>query len=554
MKFVNAVEEKKASYHGAASAIKKKLRIVTTLMVAVILMISVTGCGLGRRQSKTIIGSLSANYTITMLGVKEAGNYTLRYANAKGVLKDYEPICTLEVTNPAKAVSYKELIPTNCVPVEATVITVHNESNKQVGIIPLDNQDIKLGPKLYSFGLLADIHIGSENGEAGTAKAFDFLTETAEADFICIPGDLTDAATTEQFETLKKLLNAASVPVYVSTGNHDTPTYRGTDDITDDFLMYYTRYPRYYSFTKGDDVFIMFGLQSDTTGKLFGASQLEWLYDTLEENKDKRCFLFQHVFPYDEDCGNAGGFYTLDIWGGEDEAAFYNLMERYSNVIFFHGHSHTVFEGQTVTETANYSDSTGIHSVHIPSVAKPRSPSGDYCTNANQGYVVDVYENNIVLRGINFDTGSYLPIAQYCLDTSIKPIESDPITVPLDLDVTYGIKIDKSTGEETETADYAVSRYIAVEEGITYTTGIYRSNYHSASVICYDENKNFIGCVADLIRGPNEDSVRGVPMEAEIVPIEGTAYIRLRWYAPVNENNPPSNVPNRFWATKTFGE
>lgn len=46
----------------------------------------------------------------------------------------------------------------------------------------------------------------------------------------------------------------------------------------------------------------------------------------------------------------------------------------------------------------------------------------------SEGYVVDVYEKYIVLRGRDFVKGEFLPIATYCLDTTLQTIEANAFT------------------------------------------------------------------------------------------------------------------------------
>lgn len=77
--------------------------------------------------------------------------------------------------------------------------------------------------------------------------------------------------------------------------------------------------------------------------------------------------------------------------------------------------------------TANYDKAFGVHSVHIPSCAVPRDDTdgdGTYDTlyAESEGYVVDVYENGIHLRGRDFVKGEFLPIASYWLDTTLQSI------------------------------------------------------------------------------------------------------------------------------------
>lgn len=492
--------------------------------------------------AENYIGTVSADNTITLSGVESAGTYTLRYANTNGALENYADICSLEVTDPATAVSYDDLIAENCAPVEATSIAVYNAADEKVGDIALGGLKTNLGTKLYSFGALADIHIGAENSVSKTNAALSYLTDTENVDFVCIPGDLTESASDANFASLKAIIDGCSVPVYVSTGNHDTPGYRGTNDMPNEFIENYTGNPYYYSFTQGNDVFIMVGIRENQEGHIFFDGEIEWLYETLEANKDKRCFVFQHVFPYDEGCGNAGDFYDLDIWGYEDEASFESLMERYSNAIFFHGHSHTIFEGQTIDDMANYSYASGSHSVHIPSVTKPRAIStGTYDMTLNQGYSVDVYQNGIILKGLDFVQEEFIPIGQYYLDTTLKTIGQSEVIIPLNIEWQHGVKLDKATGTESSVAItsevYSASPMIPVN-GAKFTVGWSFANWSLPTVCCYDANQNYIGNVSAA-----EGGTVTLP--------EGTEYVRFRLWVTVTDR-PLEEKVELLWITKTF--
>jgi hypothetical protein len=81
---------------------------------------------------------------------------------------------------------------------------------------------------------------------------------------------------------------------------------------------------------------------------------------------------------------------------------------------------------------ANIDHIFGGWSIHIPSLAVPRDgdPSGASSRKEvyadSEGYVVDVYENGIHLRGRDFAyndyEGRFLPIASYWLDTTLQTI------------------------------------------------------------------------------------------------------------------------------------
>jgi hypothetical protein len=203
----------------------------------------------------------------------------------------------------------------------------------------------------------------------------------------------------------------------------------------------YTGHPLYYSFTHGEDVFIMVGTlggEMYSDGVVFADGELQWLYETLEANRNKRCFVFQHIFAgvtNEAVCGNATGLYTNWCWHDTDECiVFENLMKHYKNVVWFHGHSHLKYSLQKFGQLyANYSGAEGFRSVHIPSLAVPRADTNndgapDTIYAESEGYVVDVYDNGINLRGRDFVKGEFLPIASYWLDTTLLTIPAGTYT------------------------------------------------------------------------------------------------------------------------------
>lgn len=376
------------------------------------------------------VGTVSTDNTITLLGVETSGTYTLRYANVDGVLSNYADICSLVVTDPETAVSYNGLIAENCAPVEATVIGVYNEFDEKVGNIALDGLATNLGNKLYSFGAVADSHINSESTERDRdyTRALTYYNEVEKVAFVVNGGDLTDGGTAAELEKLRDLGKTYSAaPVYVAAGNHDT---LGDVQTVTQFETY-TGNQHSFSFTHGYDVFILLGMALDReqTGRLFTDEQYQWLYETLEANRDKRCFVFEHVF-FDFSSGDPNNLLSYgNLLSDAEESLLAGLLSHYSNVIVMHGHSHFEFAMQQRNDEANYDHKLGIHSVHIPSLGIPRNVNVDgtieYINSGSEGYVVDVYENGVVLRGRDFVNEKFLPIAQYRLDTTIKPVDAN---------------------------------------------------------------------------------------------------------------------------------
>lgn len=320
---------------------------------------------------------------------------------------------------------YEHFIPENTATAGAKRIGVYNSKGNRVGFIPLGSLAVNMGTKLYSFGAISDIHLSVADSESDFIRALEHLDSSRVA-FTCICGDLTNNGNDTQLARYKALVDAnARTPIYAIAGNHDSYTYNADIETQ---IEAYTGKPLYYSFSHGNDVFIMLGIKSE--GALFTTEELSWLRETLEANKDKRCFIFQHCFTgYETEatCGNANGIYHSYCWSGDGQAQlteFKSLLAQYENTVFFHGHSHLKFRLQDSCDYANYDDSDGYRSVHIPSITRPRMEDGtdtdtnpDYDDTGSEGYVVDVYENGIHLRGRDFANGEELAIASYWIDT-----------------------------------------------------------------------------------------------------------------------------------------
>lgn len=341
---------------------------------------------------------------------------------------------------------YKHFIPENTAPVGAKSIGVYDENGRKVYSIPLGGLKPTNTPKLYSFCALADTHITYDTANADFQRALTYAEENC--DFTCIAGDLTSQGSVEsQFAEYKSIVDTYSPtkPVYAITGNHEH-----YDGYSDKYLEKYTGHPLYYSFAKGNDVFIMVGHYGSYKGDGIGwlatetwsVEELQWLYETLEANRNKRCFVFTHVLPHEHRVGNPSNLYVTAgkplLWYTDDAGigqAFMSLMRHYKNTILFHGHSHTRFWLQELDAKANYSDTDGYRSVHIPSLSVPRDPNGTKLTNVyaeSEGYIVDVYDDYIVLNGRDFidndADGHGIGIATYRIDTTLAEIPAGTFT------------------------------------------------------------------------------------------------------------------------------
>lgn len=450
-----------------------------------------------------VVGEMDDRYTISLSSSLPDDLYTLKYEDTAGIMDSYVDICAL---HPGE--SYDKLIMQNAAPQTAARIAVLNSDGEQVGHIPFaPSFRPNLGGKMYSFAVLSDVHIGQKNAENNLKSALTYLSRQTNVSYVCVVGDLTTECTDEQLTAYKSIVAqyAGELPVYAFAGDHDTEQYRKSN--ISDSITQFTGYPMYFSGTKEQDVYIFLGTYNGyDEGRIFSREQLQWLYEKLEANRNQRCFIFEHVRP-DTTSGNPHDLQSVDLWDGTEATVFESLLKHYPNVTFFHGHSHTALALQEDFENANYDDSLGCHSVHIPALVGTRKLDqygyGYDDFESSEGYIVDVYENSIVIRGFDFVQRKGIPIATYCLDTTIKTVEAgtytdETMTINCDMIVpewNYRIVIDTKVGKPLAAEDHASTELIPIEKDTAYFVHQYWECPYEGKVAYYDANGKFIKLV-----------------------------------------------------------
>lgn len=343
---------------------------------------------------------------------------------------------------------YRHFIPQNSAPSGATRIGVYDGNGKKVCTIPLGGLTPPATEKLYSFGIVSDVHISHNTAVAWQPipkfdNALTLFESTGCA--LCIAcGDLTntgfyrrtnesDASTTyldeTQFAKYKEVCDKHTIPVYELCGNHESYYGMPITNNLDKLQTYTGKNVLSYTVAQGNDLFILCGQPKDAA--VMSDEDFTWLGTTLEANKDKRCFVFVHSHIDDnveggvEDSGNPAFARENSIfgyWGATKRTNFINLMKQYPNAILFHGHTHIKFQAQEFDKDANYSEENGFKSVHVPSSGTPReltSADGTWVAREaeSQGYIVDVYDDCIVLNGMDLVNNQHVPLGVYKITT-----------------------------------------------------------------------------------------------------------------------------------------
>ena len=346
---------------------------------------------------------------------------------------------------------YRHFITENIAPCGAKSIVVYDSNNTKVCSIPLGRLKPSVGEKLYSFGLISDTHLWkTETTWRGNWKLDNALNHfaTEGCSFCVISGDITETGfymkkndndTTEtpfveddQFALYKGICDKYNIPVYELCGNHESyygqPITRNLDRLE----TYTGKGELLYTVTHGNDVFILIGQPKDAW--VMSDTDLQLFYETLEENRNKRCFVFIHShFPFDSGAPLITTNNTIfNTWGATKTDVFKRLMAHYKNTILFHGHTHEMFESQESDKSATYTKKNGFHSFNIPSLGKPKyTDTNGVRTTKNdesQGYIVDVYADFVVLNGIDFIRKNIVPIGTFKIDTTLQTIEANTFT------------------------------------------------------------------------------------------------------------------------------
>lgn len=330
-----------------------------------------------------------------------------------------------------------KLIPENIKPPNAKKLAIYDGNTKICDVDISSMIPKNLGTKLYSFGLLSDIHLRGNYDDYPTGDTLDnamTFFENQGCSFCCNTGDLTMYGYYKNVTLEKDLSQMAeykeirdkhpNLPMYGVCGNHESFNKVVMNDYAQ--MVTDTGHELYYTIEQGDDLFIFIGQPSTTSvgggqGTVW-EEEIDWLANTLKTNQEKRCFIFSHPCLAD-DSGNPNSIHSD---GGDGlwmslESRFISTIKSHPNAILFHGHSHLDFCEQLNYSYANYSTRKGIKSVHIPSIYASRiivsGEMGESDRNRKYGYIAEAYTNHLVLMGYDFLANEFVPIAQYCIKT-----------------------------------------------------------------------------------------------------------------------------------------
>ncbi len=243
------------------------------------------------------------------------------------------------------------------------------------------------------------------------AASDDLHASECDIDAVLLAGDIAENGLAEEYQLVYDELSGLDSRYLCATGNHDIR-----------LRLYSQSVERFTSFANAlneDEAmkelhfsevingykFIVLG--SDKTmfeEAYYNDAQLEWLESEIAGENGKPVFVICHQpLKLTHGLPTTWGSGTNEGAGhvGDQSEAIKEIITKYNNVIFISGHLHSGL-GEYTYETKGKA-----HLVNLPSLCI-ENKDGSY-NDAGIGYMVEVYDDEIIFRARDFAKGIWLP-------------------------------------------------------------------------------------------------------------------------------------------------
>ncbi|MCR5485192.1 MAG: metallophosphoesterase [Clostridiales bacterium] len=280
------------------------------------------------------------------------------------------------------------------------------------------------------FGVLvSDVHMRDEPYR--NRRLYDGLYDLENSKFpidvLTSAGDLTDHGELSEWATIvnKTKGHMPAKEIVLAFGNHDTwtTTLEGKDDYdyaSGLFLHYIEKLTgvpedkvRFTRVVKGYSFICMGSESCECDGKI-GAEQIAWLDEELKKATEngRPAFVINHQalqrthgLPYTFSAGKNKDLPPEEggIREGNDEVRA--VLGKYKNVLLISGHSHMGLCGK-FTRHSTFEKVDSFYSINLPCYM---FWNHDGLPSCGYGYVMEVYDDRVLLRARNFIRRVWIP-------------------------------------------------------------------------------------------------------------------------------------------------
>ncbi len=377
---------------------------------------------------------------------RSSGYCHLFWANDDGILQDYEKITTEKFTS-SNTFTY-EMAENMAIPNRAKYLATFFSDGETPGTTALSEAELyeiseekrfHSGKLEMNFASVSDVHVNYSGAPALWTQALNYFDELG-LEMVVVSGDCTNDGTVAEYTTYVNSITASAYSeesIYVARGNHDSQQNENYITYTSraDMVRPNASSPWFYVLKEGDEgekdnLFIFLAQELDSISAShsednFSTAQMDWFESVLEQfaGRNTNIFVVQHGFFHNWGPGDRyDGVYVQpmkinDAYTGN--MRFQKLLMEYKEIVLMSGHSHIAY-----SEMVNYSDENGTacRMIHNSSTAQPRvyNEAGNaivYGTGGSEGYVVEVYQKDIVYNGTNLLTKKKIPTACYIMSS-----------------------------------------------------------------------------------------------------------------------------------------
>ena len=242
--------------------------------------------------------------------------------------------------------------------------------------------------------------------------AMEDLHASERMDAVIVAGDIAENGLAEEYQLVYDGLKGLENCRYImSAGNHDI-RLRSYKQVVSRFTEFSNALNNnvdpvdslHFSERVNGYKFIVIGSDKATFEEAYiSDAQLEWLDSEIAAENGKPTFVICHQpLKLTHDLPNTWGNGTNLNAGsvGDQSDEIEEILTKYDNVIFITGHLHTGFGD------ASYETIEKLHIVNVPALSIDNKDGKQ--NGSGLGYIVEVYDDEIIFRARNLETGEWL--------------------------------------------------------------------------------------------------------------------------------------------------
>ena len=393
------------------------------------------------------------------------------WANANGVLEGYSSLARFTLSTRSTTFEFPEL---QIIPKEADRLRVYTakKDDDTLSSVYVDamipegyGYNIKGSPDM-SFVVVSDTHLDASDDATANQRFVNMLADInkdfSDVSGVFINGDNINAAgmggndiqtSADQFAKIEEYRALyPKIPIFMGVGNHDLwPNGKQTEamqmflqtailpDGSHPTSLNYDFYLNGYHFVfVGDD-------DRDPNYATLSNQTLKWLDETIEGGYDDGypTFIFLHQALSNTVAGSLTN-YGQEWDGVVNVVEVRNVLRKYPRAVLFSGHSHYSMNS---VQNAYSGGSMFPTTFNTASLANVGSANGGIDKNEAQGYIVEVYEGAVLVRGRDFAADEWKASAQYAIDYGAELIPAPEIPANKETDAP-----DNDTGKDDNNA------------------------------------------------------------------------------------------------------